>query len=63
MILLALVSLAVNVIGAIFFHSFSQIRAESKHAHDENLTSIAILIGIDVIANAAVILSTYLMSW
>jgi len=58
----AVLAMIVNVIGVVFFRHHALVRIESRHsAHDENISSILIHIFVDVIANIAVIFSTWLM--
>lgn len=68
----AVIGLAVNIIGVLFFHQYTKPRAgaqvcsvltctEVKHAREENLLSISILVLLDAVGNIGVMFSTWLM--
>jgi zinc transporter 5/7 len=56
----ALLGLAVNIVGVIFFHEFKQTRSESRY---ENLYGISLGIVMDGSTQLGVILSTWLTQW
>jgi len=62
-IFVAMLAIAVNVVGGLFFREHAIARAEVRHAHEENIYSILVHIGVDVVGNIGVVLSTILNSW
>jgi len=59
-VFVAILGLAVNIVGVIFFHEFKQTRAESRY---ENLYGITMGIIMDGSAQLGVVVSTWLTSW